>query len=98
MATAICARAIESQAGRDFLLEEQLDWAALWGSKIPEAAISEILSRFDRELEGHREEGISDHDLAYCCDVAKRIVAGQIFDTTSANPVKRANALLLRLA
>jgi len=94
MVTAICARAIEGQGGREILFDEHLDWAAIWGSKIPENTVSEILTRFERELEGHQQEGITDHDLAYCCDVAKRIVLGQIFDTTATTHIKRANALL----
>jgi len=98
MVTAIIARAIEGQPGRDFLTDEQLDWRAVWATKIPESTLGEILQRFDREISGHQEEGITDHDLAFCCDVTKRIVLGQIFDSPSSSAVKRANALLSQAA
>ncbi len=94
MVTAIISRALEGQNGREFLADEQVDWKAVWTAKIPENTLPAILQRFERELSGHEEEGVTDHDLAFCCDVAKRIVLGQIFDSPSSSNVKRAAALL----
>lgn len=96
MVTATIARGLEGQPTRDAILEEQtLDWSVVWGAKIPESAAFQILARFERELEGHENKDIRDHDLAYCCDVARRLVSGQILDTAAAiSAVKKANSLL----
>lgn len=95
MVTAIISSGIQRKVTRDFIFEESPHWATIWMSKLPENGINDLLQNFEFELEGHRDNEISDHDLAFCCDLAKRITSGQISDGLPTNSsVKKAYSLL----
>ncbi len=57
------------------------DWKLLWGAKLTPEHVNTLLEELEEEIEYTlTDEDGGDEDLAYCVDVTKRIVAGELFE------------------
>ncbi len=69
-------RALMMSFGREVLLRADLPWKEIWEEALPQEQARNLLKVVDSELRGHEAMRLSDDDLAYGIDIAKRLAAG----------------------
>lgn len=57
-------------------------WLTIWGARIGDDALSELIHGTSRELEWTKA-GFADEDLVYCAELLQRVVLGQIYEASN---------------
>ncbi|HEU0133151.1 MAG TPA: SIR2 family protein [Mycobacteriales bacterium] len=56
----------------------EISWGHIYSVPLPSIAVSELVQSLDRELDQHEDGAPTDDDIAYCCDIVRRLLIGQL--------------------
>jgi hypothetical protein len=97
--TLLICKSLRSELTRSFILEKDISWETIWNGKISKDGAKSLLDSLESEVKYHDEDVIhgremGDYDIAYLCDIAKRIENGMIIDESCEVERDRARKLL----